>query len=132
MILPARSIPPPTPSMRINMQIIKAPICHPLFPNAEAILPKAFPYSSTLFGARVEPVRVPIAYLKIQPITTVYPIAIAREPRTGIMPRASPSFRLPFASQAQPNASTGPDLVARPKLISAMTPVKPMRATKNI
>ena len=92
MILPARSIPPPTPSMRINMQIIKAPICHPLFPNAEAILPKAFPYSSTLSGARVEPVRVPIAYLKIQPITTVYPIAIAREPRTGIMPRASPSF----------------------------------------
>ena len=47
------------------------------------------------------------------------------------MPRASPSFRLPFASQAQPNASTGPDLVARPKLISAMTPVKPMRATKK-
>ncbi len=55
-----------------------------------------------------------------------------KEPRTGIMPRASPSFRLPLASQAQPNASTGPDLVARPKLISAMTPVKPMGQQKYI
>ena len=69
-------------------------------------------------------------YFKIQPITTVYPIAIASEPRTGISPSISPSFLFPFDSQARPKASIGPDFAARPKLISPITPVKPISATK--
>ena len=57
-------------------------------------------------------------------------MAIAREPTTGISPRISPIFRFPFLSQALPNASIGPDLVARPNVISPITPVNPISTTK--
>ena len=54
---------------------------------------------------------------------------MASAPSTGIKPITSPSFLLFLVSHAYPNASTGPDLVARPKLISPITPVKPISAT---
>ena len=112
------------------MHKIKAKICQMLFPNADAIVPKRPPNSSIVFGASVAPVKVPTAYFKIHPITTVYPIAIAREPRTGIIPNPSPTFLFPFFSQTIPNASIGPDLAARPKLISPITPVDAITTTK--
>jgi hypothetical protein len=112
------------------MHKIKAKICQMLFPNADAIAPKRPPNSSIVFGASVAPVKVPTAYFKIHPITTVYPIAIAREPRTGIIPNPSPTFLFPFFSQTIPNASIGPDLAARPKLISPITPVDAITTTK--
>ena len=80
-------------------------------------------------GDSVLPVKAPIMYFSIQPMTTVYPMAIASAPSTGMPPSSSPSFRLPFFSMAIPNASIGPDLVARPKLISPITPVNPMSTT---
>ena len=70
-ILFAFSIPLPTPNIKIAIQAANAITCHTLFPNADAILPKRPPKSSTLSGARVAPVKVPAAYFKIQPITTV-------------------------------------------------------------
>ena len=42
----------------------------------------------------------------------------------------SPSLRLHLVSQAMPKASMGPERVPRPKLISPITPVKPISATK--
>ena len=106
-------------------------ICHKLFPNADAICPNFAPNASTFSGSNVAPVNVPTAYFKIQPITTVYPIAIARDPITGIIPSASPLFLLPLFSHAIPNASIGPDFAALPKLISPITPVEPIKITNR-
>lgn len=58
-------------------------------------------------------------------------MASAMEPNTGTRPMRSPSVRFPLVSQAMPKASTGPDRVARPKLISPMTPVEPISTTKK-
>ena len=57
-------------------------------------------------------------------------MAIPRDPRTGMAPSHSPRAPFPFFLHASPKALTGPDLVARPKLISPMTPVNPINATK--
>ena len=129
MILFAFSMPLPTPNIRISIQATSASICHILLPNADAILPNAAPNSSTFSGESVAPVNVPTAYLRIHPITTVYPIAMASDPNTGIIPSASPTFLFPFFSQAIPNASIGPAFAARPKLISPITPVEPISIT---
>ena len=67
----ARSMPPPTPKIRIAKVSTSATICHPLLPNAEAIAPKEPLNPSTESGASVAPVNVPTIYLKIQPMTTV-------------------------------------------------------------
>lgn len=55
---------------------------------------------------------------------------MASAPITGIQPSVSPSLRLHLVSQAMPKASMGPERVPRPKLISPITPVKPISATK--
>ena len=130
MILFAFSIPFPTPNIRIITATTSAMICHRLLPKAEAIPPNDAAKESILSGASVLPVNVPIMYFRIHPMTTVYPIAIAREPSTGIKPSVSPTFRLPRDSHAAPKASIGPDRVPRPKLISPMTPVDAIKTTK--
>ena len=58
-------------------------------------------------------------------------MAMAREPATGMRPRASPQLRRPVRrSAAVPNAATGPPAAARPKAISPMTPVEAISTTK--
>ena len=96
----ACSMPRPTPNIRIAMPMTSAATCHRLLPKAPAMLPKAALNASGLLGASVAPVNVPTIYFRIQPMTTVYPIAIASAPTTGIYPSISPSFRLPLVSQA--------------------------------
>ena len=128
-ILLAFSIPLPTPNIRMVIPMASAMICHALLPNEDAIPPKFEAKPSISSGDSVLPVKAPIMYFSIQPMTTVYPMAIASAPSTGMPPSSSPSFRLPFFSMAIPNASIGPDLVARPKLISPITPVNPMSTT---
>ena len=67
----AFSIPLPTPNIRIRMQKKRAASCQPLFPNADAIEPKAEAKPSVSAGASVAPVKAPMAYFRIQPMTTV-------------------------------------------------------------
>ena len=71
MILLAFSIPRPTPNIRIIIPITRATICHTLLPNALAILPNEAAKPSVSEGASAFPVKAPIMYLRIQPITTV-------------------------------------------------------------
>ena len=123
-------MPFPIPNIRISIAIASAAISHPLLPNEDAILLNAPPKPSTPSGASVLPVKAPTVYLRIQPTTTVYPSASASEPSTGITPTASPILFLPRISQALPKAPIGPDLVARPKLISPIIPVAPISTTK--
>ena len=60
-------------------------------------------------------------------------MAMAREPSTGIKPRASPHFPRPVRCRAaSPKATMGPPPAARPKAISPMTPVEAMRATNRM
>ena len=108
----------------------RAAICQPTLPNDEAVCPKAALKSSTLDILIAEPVTEPIRYLIIQPTTTEYPIARQRLVITGISEKASPSL-LPFPalSVALPKAPIGPAPMARPKVISSTTPVKPMTIT---
>ena len=88
-----------------------------LFPNADAIVPKRPPNSSIVFGASVAPVKVPTAYFKIHPITTVYPIATSQENQ-----ELGSFLTLPqlfsFLSSHRPSQMHRlvPDLAARPKL----------------
>ena len=66
-----------------------------------------------------------------QPVDRIISEGIAMEPRTGIRPMASPVFSLPVRSLvAWPNAPMGPAPVARPRDISPIMPVEPIRATK--
>ena len=70
-------------------------------------------------------------------------MAMAREPATGMRPRASPQPRRPVRlsaavpkaatgppDAARPKAATGPPDAARPKAISPMTPVEAISTTK--
>ena len=70
-ILFAFSIPLPTPNIKIAIQAANAITCHTLFPNADAMDSNAPAKSSTLTADSVFPVKVPIMYLKIHPMTTV-------------------------------------------------------------
>ena len=71
MILLAFSMPLPTPNIRMIMQITKAAVCQKLLPKEEDIEPKAPAKPSISAGARTAPVKVPMVYFKIQPMTTV-------------------------------------------------------------
>ena len=60
-------------------------------------------------------------------------MAMAREPATGMSPRASPQSLRPVRRwAAAPKAAMGPPPVARPKAISPMTPVEAMSTTNRI
>jgi hypothetical protein len=65
------SIPLPTPNARMTIATTRATICQKLFPNADAMDSNAPAKSSTLTADSVFPVKVPIMYLKIHPMTTV-------------------------------------------------------------
>ena len=71
MILFAFSIPLPTPNMRITTQMQSASACHRLFPPADAIVLKLSVNPSIFSADRVEPVKAPTIYFRIQPMTTV-------------------------------------------------------------
>src|SRR3712207_7157128 len=85
-------------------------------PPAEAVFPKVEPMTSIFpCMANIEPSIDIHVYLKIHPITQEYPIAKAREPKIGIIPKLSPNLRFPFSAVHIPKAPTGPAPAARPR-----------------
>ena len=134
MTLFARSIPPAIPNAMITAVTITAITSHKLFPKTFAVLPNIPPIISMSCPiAATLPVNARNAYLKIQPTTTVYPIASANDPRTGRTPINSPGFRFPVRICVHvPNALIGPPLAARPNAISSITPEEPIKITNKI
>ena len=107
--------------------------CQRLFPKDDAVPSKSPPIASISCPIRNSPpVIARNAYLKIHPTTTVYPIANAREPRTGITPITSPVRLFPVRISVHlPNALIGPLFAARPSAISSITPVDAIRTTNR-
>ena len=90
----------------MTIQIMIATACQISEPYGPAMAPKYAPES----GASImDPVIDPTKNLMIHPTTTVYPIAIAKEPTTGISPMYLPILE-PRICVAFKNAPLGPDL----------------------
>ena len=130
----ARSIPPAIPIAMITAVTRTAITSQRLLPKAEAVLSNIPPiWFISCFMPAICPVSARKVYLKIHPTTTVYPIASAREPRTGSSPINSPVFLLPVRISVQtPKALIGPPLAARPSAISSITPVEAINITNKI
>ena len=71
---------------------------------------------------------------RIQPMITLYPMAMPRDPMTGMrpitVPAAEPDLPEKRISNALRKAPRGPECMARPNAISPMTPENPIRTTK--
>ena len=123
------SIPLVIPNAMITNVTANPSICQLIFPNGTAIFPKKIPMSSTFVRF---PVRELHRYFMTHPTTTEYPIAIPREPITGITPIALPIGR-PFSpnriSIAFPKEPSGPVFMLRPNAISPITPENPSSTT---
>ena len=133
MILFAFSIPPEIPYAMITAVTSIATTCHTLFPNAAAVPPNKPSIAATSCPKwKRPPESAKNVYLKIHPTTTLYPIANARDPITGITPITSPIRLFPVRISVHlPNALIGPLFAARPSAISSITPVEAIKITNR-
>ena len=101
-------------------------------PQADAVeenIPATAPMSWP--NAVRSPVKDSTVYFSTQAMTQVYPMAMAREPSSGISPSASPGLRVPNRFSVHlPKAPTGPERVALPRANSVMTPEDAISTTK--